>query len=355
VAAIENQVAALDAEVERAAEAYNGARYHLSIVHARIRSNQRALAITTRDLGRSRDTLAKRLVAIYKQGEPTLADVLLSSDGISVAADRINTMKRISRLDARVVTQVHDLRGRQVEQRLALVSEQRKARKHLRAIAIYRQRVNGLLVERANVLRSVRGELAQMIAAEQARQEAIARARAAALAAQIQQQQQLQAAAAAQSQSSGSPTAVAQSAGTPQSSGAPSSLVPSTSSSGTAYAPVGSVGSNSGNAAAVGIAEKYLGTPYVWGGASPSGFDCSGLVSYVYSKLGKDVPHYTGAIASKYQTVDPSQMEPGDLVLRSGLGHVGIYIGGGKMIHSPHTGDVVKISDVGSVDKVVRP
>jgi len=91
---------------------------------------------------------------------------------------------------------------------------------------------------------------------------------------------------------------------------------------------------------------QYLGTPYVWGGASPGGFDCSGLVVFAYSQLGISLPHYTGALWNVGTPVSSDQLEPGDLVFFYGLGHVGIYIGGGQFIHAPHTGDVVKISSL---------
>ena len=94
----------------------------------------------------------------------------------------------------------------------------------------------------------------------------------------------------------------------------------------------------------VGIAMRYLGTPYVWGGASPAGFDCSGFVMYVYAQVGVSLPHYSGAQWNVGVPVSRSDLQPGDLVFFDGLGHVGIYIGGGQFIHSPETGDVVKIS-----------
>ncbi len=97
---------------------------------------------------------------------------------------------------------------------------------------------------------------------------------------------------------------------------------------------------------AVGIAMQYLGTPYVWGGASPGGFDCSGFVMYVYGKLGLSLPHYTGSLYGMGSPVSRSELQPGDLVFFNGLGHVGIYMGGNQMIHAPHTGDVVKISSL---------
>ena len=94
----------------------------------------------------------------------------------------------------------------------------------------------------------------------------------------------------------------------------------------------------------VGVAMQYLGTPYVYGGASPSGFDCSGFIMYVYAQVGVSLPHNAAAQYGYGTPVDRSQLQPGDLVFFNGLGHAGIYVGGGSFIHSPHTGDVVKIS-----------
>jgi cell wall-associated NlpC family hydrolase len=91
---------------------------------------------------------------------------------------------------------------------------------------------------------------------------------------------------------------------------------------------------------------RYLGTPYVWGGASPSGFDCSGFTMYVYAQVGVSLPHSAAGQYAMGSPVARSELAPGDLVFFNGLGHVGLYIGGNQMIHSPHTGDVVKISSL---------
>ncbi len=96
----------------------------------------------------------------------------------------------------------------------------------------------------------------------------------------------------------------------------------------------------------VSIALQYLGVPYVWGGMGPSGFDCSGLIAYVYAQIGVSLPHHAASQWNYGVPVAYDDLQPADLVFFSGLGHMGMYIGGGQFIHAPHTGDVVKISSM---------
>jgi hypothetical protein len=102
---------------------------------------------------------------------------------------------------------------------------------------------------------------------------------------------------------------------------------------------------------AVRIAMQYLGVPYRWGGADPiGGFDCSGLTMYVYAQLGIRLTHYTGSQFYEGARVLPGELQPGDLLFFEPTGrgpqHEGIYLGGGRFIQAPHTGDVVKISSL---------
>lgn len=99
----------------------------------------------------------------------------------------------------------------------------------------------------------------------------------------------------------------------------------------------------------VNTAMKYLGVPYVWGGTSPSGFDCSGLVQYACRANGISVPRVAASQRGAGRYVSRENLQPGDLVFFSnggGVSHVGIYIGNGNMIHAPQTGDVVKVSSI---------
>ena len=122
-----------------------------------------------------------------------------------------------------------------------------------------------------------------------------------------------------------------------------------TSSRSSAPAPAASVSGGGGGQGIVNTAMRYLGTPYVWGGSSPSGFDCSGLVQYACRANGISVPRVAASQRGSGRYVSRENLQPGDLVFFSnggGVNHVGIYVGNGNMIHAPQTGDVVKISSI---------
>jgi hypothetical protein len=104
--------------------------------------------------------------------------------------------------------------------------------------------------------------------------------------------------------------------------------------------------------AATQLALAYLGMPYLWGGDSPqTGFDCSGLVQYVYGQLGVQVPRVAEDQARVGWPVPPDQLAPGDVLFFADstgyIHHEGIYMGDGLFVHAPHTGDVIKVSSLG--------
>lgn len=316
VAQIQRDLEAIDAKVGRAAEAYNGARWRLGVVQERIGVNRRNLAEAARSLKTARTTLVRRVRQIYKQGRPTTAEVLISGGSVVALVDQAQMLKRVERQDAHLVVSIRDYRARARKARARLIADRGKAQRQVADSLRAKARVEALLRRRQAVLSHARGELGRMLAAERARerqQAEIARRRA--LVAQA------------------SPT---------------TGVSPSSSGASPGETPTAPLPSGDGNAAAVRIMMQYLGVPYVWGGASPSGFDCSGLASYAYAKIGKSVPHYTGAIWAKFPKVPRDQLQAGDMVFFNGLGHMGIYIGGDQMVHAPHTGDVVKVSSISS-------
>jgi len=95
------------------------------------------------------------------------------------------------------------------------------------------------------------------------------------------------------------------------------------------------------------MALSFKGSPYVWGGSTPSGWDCSGFVQYIYGKAGISLPHNTTAIRTSGKFVRTSTPKAGDLVYQNGGGHVGIYIGDGKIIgaQNPSVGTVIREAD----------
>jgi peptidoglycan DL-endopeptidase CwlO len=313
------QIQSLDASLEHAIEAYNLANERLEAIRSDLRENQEELAIAEGNLKRAQRALASRVVAIYTSGESdSTLDVLVGSRSLADLVEGLEAVERVSEQDTHVLGDVRKFRT-QVQRRRAHLKHARARQAQLVAErAASKASIESRLADRQRMLSSIRTEIAQIRAAEQRRQAELARqARARAAA----PQPLIPELASGGSSAAEAPSAVEAPAALPS---APPSR----------YGGV------------VGIAMQYLGTPYVYGGASPSGFDCSGFIMYVFSQIGVSLPHNAAAQYGYGTPVDRSQLQPGDLVFFNGLGHAGIYVGGGSFIHSPHTGDVVKISSI---------
>jgi cell wall-associated NlpC family hydrolase len=256
----------------------------------------------------------QRLVTIYttRDDQSTLA-VLLGSTSIDDLVNRIETVQSVSAQDLAVLHEVVGFKKTVTRTRHALTAAHHAQQRLVQQRAAAKARIGSQLSHQRTLLASIKGEIAHILAVNRAR------ALAAASAARARYDAAQQASALALQQT----------------------VVGATASTGD-----GSVAPPSQYGGVVGIAMRYLGTPYSWGGESPSGFDCSGLVAYVYAQVGVSLPHYTGAQWTMGVPVARSDLQPGDLVFFDGLGHVGIYIGGNEFIHAPHTGDVVKISAI---------
>ena len=315
------QIQSLDASLEHAIEAYNLANEKLEAIRADLRENREELTIAQGNLKRAQRALASRVVAIYTSGESdSTLDVLVGSRSLADLVEGLEAVARVSEQDTHVLGDVRKFRT-QVQRRRAQLKHARARQAQLVAErAASKATIESRLADRQRLLSSIRTEIAQIRAAEQRRQAELARQARARAAAPQPLIPEL--ASAAETPAASTPTPVAE---------APGALP--------APAP-------SRYGGVVGIAMQYLGIPYVYGGSTPSGFDCSGFVMYVYSRIGVSLPHNAAAQYGYGTPVDRSQLQPGDLVFFNGLGHNGIYIGGGSFIHSPHTGDVVKISSI---------
>jgi cell wall-associated NlpC family hydrolase len=301
------QVHAIDVELEGAAEAYNRATIDLDRIEAEQKRNAGHLVVARTNLKRAQRALEGRLVALYTGETETQSpvEVLLGATNVDDLMDRLETVERVSGQDAAVLGQVKHFRTAVQKRKVQLAKAQSQQAKVVAARAAHQTQVEAKLRERQALLSTIQDEIAKLQAEERRRQALL--------------EQQARARIAAQRNEYTSSDEPAESTGP----------LPA--------ARYGGV---------VGIAMQYLGVPYVWGGASPGGFDCSGFVMYVYAQIGVSLPH-NAAMQYGYGTYVPrDQLQPGDLVFFNGLGHDGIYIGSGQFIHAPHTGDVVKISSL---------
>jgi cell wall-associated NlpC family hydrolase len=314
------EVTQLGRQLDRATEAYDGATYRLGQIRASLRENELELGIARRNVHVAEDRLGARLREMYMTGSPdSTLQVLLDARSLDEVITTLDAESRVSQQDGQIVAQVVRYK-RAVAFAHARLDRERAAEVQIVAErAAARARIARGLAEQRRLLSSVRSEIAQLQHEEAVRQAQLAAAAAARLAQQRFEQQQ-----ALRSLAVGA-TAVSPAGadGFPAASVVPPSLVGSR---------------------VVGIAEQYLGRPYVWGAAGPYAFDCSGLVTYVFAQVGISLPHYAAAQWNYGTYVTRDQLEPGDLVFFESLGHVGIYVGNDEYIQAPQPGDVVRIT-----------
>ncbi len=335
------QVDKMDEQLAHLQERLRGANARLDELDGELDQLNSELRIQERELGVARGRLVTRAVTVYRSGSANSQLLnLVQAGSMANFVDRMDTIRRVSKQDADVLAQIRVLRRRVAtkrgqikdardEQKL-LVERQRKDRDSLS------RKVN----QRKQVLSSVNAEIRSMVEAE--RRAAAARAAAASRAA-AERLARRRAAAAPPAATGGTTQGNEPSPASTEPPPGPSS----STDVGTALGGGGSAPPASGKgSAAVAVAMRYIGTPYVWGGSSPSGFDCSGLVMYSYSQVGVSLPRTTYSMWNAGPHVSRGELQVGDLVFFSGLGHMGMYAGGGSYIHSPRRGDVVKISSM---------
>ena len=336
-AAILDAIDALGAEVGAAAERFNGANYELEKLTARLEQTRKDLIRAKQLRTVAQKQLSDRLVQLYVGGEATGSlEIILEAASLGDLLDRIDATERIVEQDTQLAEYAQELRERVARREKQLTAARGRQALVVDQRAAERRAIESKLAERERLLASVKDEIARLEEAEQRRQAELRRQ------AQVELERQRRLAQAQEAQverqateSAGTAAPTWSSAREPGEATAPEA------------APAPPPADASRGAQAVAIAMRYLGVPYKWGGASPStGFDCSGLTMYVYAQIGVSLPHYAAAQYQLGVPVSRDQLQPGDLVFYRGLGHMGMYIGGGNYIHAPQTGDVVKLSGV---------
>ncbi len=318
--AVYAQVGVIGKKLQIAQDQWWNAKQQLILVNGSLRRNEYRLHVARGNLKAAQKRLMARLYSLYVNGSPSTIEMLAGAHSLSQLINRAESAQALSNQDAALGKQALSFE-QSVQRREAQLKKLKQKREHVLAQREAEQRtVASELAQQKQLLASIHTTISHLQAQEAAREQAARRAAEARLAAELAAAQR---AATAQAQQSSSPS---------------TQIVPPPP----VNVPTGSPGA--GHPEAASIALHYLGVPYAWGGASPSGFDCSGLVMYVYAQLGISLPHYTVA---QWNATDPiSSPAPGDLVFFNGLGHVGIYIGGGRFVDAPHTGSVVRIDSM---------
>ncbi|MCX6372089.1 MAG: NlpC/P60 family protein [Actinobacteria bacterium] len=289
--AVQAKLETVYAQVEVVVEKYNQATSRLDGVALQIKQNQRLLDLAERNLRRANTQLKVRAENLYKSRDIGIVDVLFQADSFDDLVTQLDMMTRIGNSDVDTVKAIAAYRRDIKDRRIKLNADKKAAATLVAERAAQKDQILALESKLEQMTTGLKAEIKRL---------------------------QRQAAAAAR-------LAAQQALGGPL----PPPLDPN----------------SPGHPEIVTIAQRYFGVPYVWGGASPGGFDCSGLTMYCYAQIG--IPLYHGATVQQQQSIPValSDMRPGDLVFFGNASfshHVAIYAGGASVIEAPHTGDVVR-------------
>ena len=338
------KTAKLSNDVSNKALDIKNAEEKISASQAKIASYNQQIVKAQVEVGKRKDNLKEQLISLQKQVGNSVTgnvyfDFVLNSNSLSDLVGRSLTVNKLSQASAEALQAVKDSQAKvkalQTEQEAkqeTLVATKSQLESDKAKIESLKSDAEKSASDLQQTLEANKDKLAQLAASEDAAKAAAATAAVAATPS-------------ATSTSTASSSAASSSAA---SSSANTSTTSASSSASASQAPASNNSSVSGGSIASNAA-KYIGVPYVYGGTSPSGFDCSGLIYYAAKEAGINLPRTSQAQSTLGSYVSVSDLQAGDLVFWGGVGsayHVGIYIGGGQYLHAPAPGQSVTIQSM---------
>lgn len=340
------KTAKLSNDVSNKALDIKNAEEKISASQAKIASYNQQIVKAQVEVGKRKDNLKEQLISLQKQVGNSVTgnvyfDFVLNSNSLSDLVGRSLTVNKLSQASAEALQAVKDSQAKvkalQTEQEAkqeTLVATKSQLESDKAKIESLKSDAEKSASDLQQTLEANKDKLAQLAASEDAAKAAAATAAVAATPSASSTSTASSSAASSSAASSSANTSTTSASSSASASQAPASNTSSVSVSG------GSIASN---------AAKYIGVPYVYGGTSPSGFDCSGLIYYAAKEAGINLPRTSQAQSTLGSYVSVSDLQAGDLVFWGGVGsayHVGIYVGGGQYLHAPAPGQSVTIQSM---------
>jgi cell wall-associated NlpC family hydrolase len=321
---VQAQIDKLGAEISDLDEQYNQASIHLQKVQSEIQDSQNQGAKAQADFLALQKVASAQAAAIYRAGAPSLVVAFLSSKNLDDFNKKMELISQVSDWQSGIMTslQIADQRAKVAQSDLSRQLAQQKSIND--SLAKQRNALNDRLASEQKLLGQITEANRQAAAKAAADRAAAVRSAMAAAKAAV---------AATKSSSSPSPSSSSGSSGS-------SNALPAVPSSDQA-------------AVAVRAAMSQIGKPYVWAGSGPASYDCSGLTMSSWRQAGVLMGHSAADQYASFKHVSTDQLQPGDLVFFGHpIHHVGMYVGGGMMVHAPETGELVQVSPVSRGDLV---
>ena len=292
VDALKSQLASMDAQAEISDQQYDAALDQLNQLNSRVKAAQADLDSAQAAYTLQSDILGKRATSLYKEGSLSSVEVLLDSKSVGDFIARVKFLNTIGLADASSASSLKAQKDQMQAQLVALKNSQAQAASLEFEMKARKIEIGLQIADRQATMAGAESDLLTLLSGQAA----------------VRQTQE-------------------------------SALLKDVLSGANKAGIIVEPGSP------VETALAYHGVPYLWGGATPAGFDCSGLVMYVFAQHGVVLPHYSGSQFEIGTPIDVAAIQPNDVVFFGNpVHHVGLYCGGGYFIEAPHTGDFVKIA-----------